>query len=163
MVDPTFISLISAATALVASIAGPAATLYIGRGQIRATVLSTNRQKWIDGFRDAVSAFCSQVAVAIQMRDSIIKEGRLALSGDATMLHEFEQLIYTFTKIRLMINPTEAQHGKLLDVMQALLVQIRTAPASVDMTEVAEAAIGEIVSTSQAMVRQEWLRVKRGV
>jgi hypothetical protein len=162
MIDPTLVSLISAATALVASIAGPAATLYIGRAQFRAAVLSANRQKWIDSFRDTVAAFCSQVAVAVQMRDVIIKEGRLTLTGDSVMLREFEQLIFTFTKIRLMINPAEEHHGKLLDAMQALLVDIRSAPPSVDMSEAAELAVGRIVAMSQAMVRQEWLRVKRG-
>ena len=79
MIDPVLVSLVSAATALVASITGPAVTLYIGRAQIRAAVLSANRQKWIDGFRDTVASFCSQIAVAVQVRDRIVKQGCLDL------------------------------------------------------------------------------------
>ena len=53
--DPQIVSLVSACTALVASIAGPLATLRVSRRQFDATVLSTGRQKWIDA-----SATCSR-------------------------------------------------------------------------------------------------------
>jgi hypothetical protein len=38
----------------------------------------------------------------------------------------------------------------------------RSAPPSVDITEAAEQAVDRIVALGQAMLRQEWLRVKRG-
>jgi hypothetical protein len=66
MIDSTLLGLVGAVTALTASIAGPSVTFYIGRAQVRAAVLSANRQKWIDGFRESLASFCSRVTVAIQ-------------------------------------------------------------------------------------------------
>jgi len=155
MIDPVLVSLVSAVTALVASITGPVVTLHIGRAQIRATVLSTNRQKWIDGFRDAIASFCSQVAVAVQVRDQIVRDGRLDLSDKQAILDEFEKLVFTFTKIRLMINPAEDHRTQLLAVMHKLLADFRTAPASIDFSAEAEKTVDVIVAMSQAMVREE--------
>ena len=56
------VSLVSACTALVASIAGPLATLRVSRRQFDATVLSTSRQKWIDALRDLLADLMSQLA-----------------------------------------------------------------------------------------------------
>jgi hypothetical protein len=49
--DPLLISLVSACTALVASVAGPLVTLAVARRQFNANVLSANRQKWIEALR----------------------------------------------------------------------------------------------------------------
>ena len=46
--DPLLIGVISACTALVASIVGPIVTLSVARRQFNATVLSANRQRWIE-------------------------------------------------------------------------------------------------------------------
>jgi hypothetical protein len=127
MIHPVLLSLVSAATALVASFAGPFVTFRIGRAQIKATVLSTNRQRWIDGFRELVAALCSQVAVVVQVREKMIKEGKSTPDEPEILLH-FERLVFTFTKIRLMINPLEEDRQMLLDTMQKLLTTIRTAP-----------------------------------
>ena len=50
--DPLLISLVSACTALVASIVAPFVTLTVARQRFNATVLSANRQKWIETLRD---------------------------------------------------------------------------------------------------------------
>jgi hypothetical protein len=47
-IDPLLIGLISAGTALVVSIVRPLVTLFVAKRQFSATVLSTNRQKWIE-------------------------------------------------------------------------------------------------------------------
>jgi hypothetical protein len=44
-----------------------------------------------------------------------------------------------------MINPLEDRHLKLLAVMQQLLADIRSAPASIDIRSEAEATVGHIV------------------
>ena len=50
--------LIVATTALTASVLGPFVTLTVARRQFRATVVSSNRQKWIDTFRDRLAELC---------------------------------------------------------------------------------------------------------
>jgi len=54
--DAWLISVISACTALVASIVGPFVTLAVARRQFNATVLSANRQKWIEASRDLLTS-----------------------------------------------------------------------------------------------------------
>jgi hypothetical protein len=56
---PDPLSLITASTALVASVVGPYSTLVVARRQFKASVLSANRQKWIDTFRDRLAQLLS--------------------------------------------------------------------------------------------------------
>ena len=80
MVDAAPVSLISAFTALVASIAGPFVTLYVARTQMRVTVRSANRQRWIEEFRELIAQFCSEIAIAAQNRESMVKDGRIVIA-----------------------------------------------------------------------------------
>ncbi len=162
MFDPVVIGIISAATALVASVLGPVVTFQIGQAQIRAAVLSANRQKWIDGFRELIAGFCSQLAAIVQVRKSIVKGGKVRLSIDPEIHHKFERLVFTVNKIKLMIDPLEDDHQKLLQVIESLLATLRTAPPSVDVQAVAEATARQIVDISQGILRREWKRVQHG-
>lgn len=160
MIDPIVVGLVSAATALVASITGPLVSLYIGRSQIRASVLAANRQKWIDGFREAVATFCSHVAGIVHSRDKMVKEGRVHIQGDAELVRRFEQLILTFTKIRLLTDPLDEEHRRLLAVMQELLRLLERAGPGADIQPEVEATVGRIVDISLGVLRREWSRVK---
>jgi hypothetical protein len=162
MFDPVVIGIISAATALVASVLGPIVTFQIGRAQIRAAVLSANRQKWIDGFRELIAGFCSQLAAVVQIREKIVKDGRVNLAAEPEILHQFERLVFTINKIKLMINPLEDDHRKLLEIIESLLSTLRTTPPSVDVQAMAETTARQIVEISQGILRREWLRVQRG-
>jgi hypothetical protein len=66
------------------------------------------------------------------VRDKVVKEGRLELSDELEILHQLERLVFTFTTIRLMINPLEEHHQRLLDTIERLLADIRSAPTSPD-------------------------------
>ncbi len=156
------VGVISAATALVASVTGPLVTFHVGRSQVRATVLSANRQRWIDAFRDVIAEFCSQVAVAVQVRETLVRDGTFHLSTEPETLRQFERLVFTATKIRLMINPLEDDHRELLAAMEDLLTTLRTASPSDDVQPGAEAAGRRIIGMSHAILRREWSRVQRG-
>lgn len=158
----TVIGLISAATALVASITGPLATFHVGRTQVRAAVLSANRQRWIDGFRELVAEFCSQVAAAVQVRAKLVRDGRIHLSAEPEILRQFERLVFTFAKIRLMTDPADERHQELVRVIEGLLVTLRTTPHSDDVQPDAEAAGRHVIELSHAILRREWQRVRRG-
>lgn len=158
----TVVGLVSAATALVASVAGPLVALHVGRTQVRAAVLSANRQRWIDGFRELVAEFCSQVAAAVQVRASLVRDGRIHLSAEPDSLRQFERLVLTFAKIRLMTDPADAPHQELVKVIEALMATLRTAPPTKDVQPDAEAAGRRIIEISHAILRGEWQRVQRG-
>ena len=68
--DPLVISLVSAATALVASIAGPIVTLTVAKRQFNANVLSANRQKWIETLRDGLAELISLLATALVVKQN---------------------------------------------------------------------------------------------
>jgi uncharacterized membrane protein len=163
MIDATVIGFVSALTALIASIAGPFVTLYVARTQFRATVRSANRQRWIDEFRDLIAHFCAEIATSVQVREKIVRDGRIVIQAEAAFLSLFEKLIYTTNKIRLMINPLEHEHQKLLEVVNGLLVRFRTASSEDELQSEGQQIVGQIVTMSVDIIRREWLRVQRGV
>lgn len=163
MVDPSLVSLISAFTALTASVTGPLVTLYVARAQIRASVRSANRQKWIEEFRDTVATFCGQIAATTQVREKVFKDGRVSISEQSELLHTFERLIATATKIRLMVNPLDDKHCDLITQVDDLLMLFRKAQGSDDLQEGARTKALRIVDASLAIIRHEWLRVQQGV
>lgn len=159
---PFLISLVSAITALVASIAGPLVTLHVGRTQMRLTVRAANRQHWIDEFRELIAHFCSEIAIAAQGREKIVRDGKIIIESESEYLQAFRRLIYTANKIRLMVNPMDAEHQALLTLMNTMFERLRAAPQDHDLQSEGQIYVGEIVTKSLAIIRQEWLLVQRG-
>src|SRR3954447_25058469 len=109
--DPLVVTLVSASTALVASIAGPLASLRVSRRQFDATVLSTGRQKWIDALRDLLADLMSQFAGLSVLKTRWTGEwdrGRGLLQSDPALVARLERLVLVRWKIRLMLNLNEA-------------------------------------------------------
>lgn len=87
--DPQIVSLVSACTALVASVAGPLATVLVSRRQFKATVLSAGRQNWIDALRDLLADLMSQLAGVAGRREEALdryfaRYGHLPLASPAS-------------------------------------------------------------------------------
>jgi hypothetical protein len=163
MIDTTLVSFVSALTALVASIAGPIVTLYVARTQFKANVRSANRQRWIDEFREQIAHFCAELAISAQVRDKIVRDGRIVIQGEPEFLNSFGRLVYTANKIRLMINPLQHEHHELLELINDLLRRFRLASAEDDLQVEGQAIVERIVAMSLAIIRSEWLRVQRGL
>jgi hypothetical protein len=163
MIDATLVSFVSALTALVASIAGPIVTIYVARTQFKATVRSANRQRWIDEFRDLIAHFCAEIATSVQIREKIVRDGQIVIQAESAILSSWEKLIYTANKIRLMVNPLEHEHQRLLEVMNGLLVQFRTASTADALQSEGQEIVGKIVTMSVEIIRREWFRVQRGI
>jgi hypothetical protein len=162
LVDAAPVSLISAFTALVASIAGPFVTLYVARTQMRVTVRSANRQRWIEEFRDLIAQFCSEIAIAAQNRESMVKDGRIVIGAERDLLGHFGKLVYTANKIRLMIDPHEREHRELLASIDALLALFRAGSENGDLQAAGQDMAQRIVGLTVAIVRKEWVRVQKG-
>jgi hypothetical protein len=160
--EPQLVSLVSACTALVASVAGPLAMLRVSRRQFNATVLSTGRQKWIDSLRDLLADLMSQLAGL-----SVIKSGWTGewngglglLHGDPALLAKVERLVLVRWKIRLMLNLNEADHRELDRLIGAAVGRLRDeAPGAADT----DADIEAISAQARGILKREWERVKRG-
>jgi hypothetical protein len=160
--DPQLVSLVSACTALVASIAGPLATLRVSRRQFNATVLSTSRQKWIDALRDLLADLMSQLAGL-----SVIKgrwegewdRGLGPIHADPSLVAKVEHLVLVRWKIRLMLNLNEADHQELDRLIGAAVQRLRDEPPGEADTD---ADIEAISRQAKGILKREWERVKRG-
>ena len=160
--DPQVVSLVSVCTALVASIAGPLATLRVSRRQFNATVLSTGRQKWIDSLRDLLADLMSQLAGL-----SVLKNGWTGawngglglLHADPSLVAKIERLVLVRWKIRLLLNLNEADHQELDQLIGGAVQRLRDEPPREADTD---ADIENISCQAKGILKREWERVKRG-
>ncbi len=98
---------ITALIALVAVVVGPLVMLKIADRQIRAQVLSANRQKWIDDLRCDLAEI---IALFLGLMTS--KLGSADWAACAQRALEIE------SRIRLRMNPGEDEHQKLITVVE---------------------------------------------
>jgi hypothetical protein len=83
---------------LITAIFAPIVAIYVARRQIRASVASANRQKWIDSLRDSVAEFASTNYVLMHAREK---------HGDPDISIKVYQLQ---NKILLLTNPRINDH-----------------------------------------------------
>jgi hypothetical protein len=92
--DPLLISVISACTALVASILGPLVTLSVAKRQFNASVLSANRQKWIETLRDMLAELISLLVSALVVKEtwqgSWERGGHAAVAGSPELMAKLD-------------------------------------------------------------------------
>ena len=160
--DPLVLSFISACTALAASIIGPIVTLRVARRQFNATVLSTNRQRWIETLRDMVSELISLLVFSLTVRSawkSKWDKGRGPLREDTALLQKLERIVLAHSKIRLLLKPADVDHQQL---DRAIDIAIKRLQAEESLDSDTEADIETITRLSQVILRQEWERVKLG-
>jgi hypothetical protein len=156
------VSLVSASTALVASIVGPFITLTVARRQYNATVISTSRQKWIETLRDTLAELIALTRAAVIVKSKWKDKwdrGRGPLDADPAMLEKFEHIVLSQSKIELLINPTDADHKLLHDAIETAISRLG-AEASLEAETLRD--IQTITRLGQAILRREWQRVKIG-
>jgi hypothetical protein len=157
-VDPVILSLVSACTALVASIAGPFVTLVVAKRNFNATVLSANRQKWIETLRETLAELISLLITALVVKDNW-HGGRGALIAEPALLDKVQRMVLVQTKIRLLLNPNEADHQRLYQVLDTTRMRLQSEESQETETE---ADIEAITKLAQAILKREWMRVKHG-
>ena len=156
------VGLVSASTALVASIVGPVITLKVARRQFSATVISGNRHKWIEALREDLAELISLLATALVVKSKWKdnwEQGRGPLNAEPTLLDKFERIVLAQSKIQLLINPGDADHQRLGEAIDIAAGRLRSEEAQDIETE---ADIRTIVGLAQSILRREWQRVKLG-
>jgi hypothetical protein len=157
------LSLITATTALVASIIGPLVTLSVARRQFRANVLSTNRQRWIETFRDRLSELLSLMNTAhIIKRQSIgsWRGGLGPVQANLGLTDKFERAHMALAEIRLLTNTADPEHQHLNDALAAALAHLQHDDLrDGELT----ASVEDVIALGRTIIRHEWGRVKRGV
>ena len=160
--DSALLSLISACTALVASIAGPFVTLVVAKRNFNATVLSANRQKWIDALREALAELISLLIAALVVKakwQDKWDHGRGPFIADPALLDKLQRIVLTQTKIRLLLNPGEGDHQRLYHAIDTAMKRLQNEESPESETE---ADIETITTLAQSILKREWLRVKKG-
>src|ERR1700674_5259085 len=110
------LSLIAALTALMASVLGPVVTLAVARHQFRANVLSTNRQKWIDMFRDRLAELLFLMNAAQVIRRALSDEwrgGAAAIHDNPALADKIEKTFMAVAQIQLLTKGSEPVHQAL--------------------------------------------------
>jgi len=150
-VDP---AAISATTALVAVVLSPVVSIYVARRQIRASVVSANRQAWINQLREALAELVTSLRFLNLRRD-----GSLALE-EGEWIERYQRAFHLTNKVVLLLNPGESDHQDLrAAIKQAGELLLDNAG---DRGQKLVATTDRIVAQSQAILKREWERVKRG-
>lgn len=158
--DASVIAIISAVTALIASIAGPMVQLSIARRQITANVISVNRQRWIEALRDHTAEFTALLAASAVFKMTRQGDTLREVGADLTLLEKVERIVLVQYQIRLLLNPTEADHRQFMDAVDSALKRVQV-DADLDMVGLMS-DIEAVTQRAQAILKREWLRVKRG-
>lgn len=149
------IALISIITALFAVILGPLVSMWVAQKQARVSVLSTNRQAWINNLRDQVSEFISICA--------LFHAGDWTNRADNEFDDKFERLVLVESKIILMLNPNEKDHNRLSDLLAQARMSLGSRAKDIENRRFKEwgSAYKEIVPLTQSILKSEWIRVKK--
>lgn len=150
------ITVLASLTALFAVVLAPLVSMYVVRKEINAQVVSTNRQAWINRLRDELAGF---------IRD--VRNLPSAYAAETITLNEavarYEAMQLKLEVVRLLLNPTEADHQALLVVMgeasESTLLGINE---RVGMAKTQTALAEKVVVAAQPILKAEWIRVKTG-
>src|SRR5262245_17671054 len=118
------VSLISAGTALVASVVGPLTALAVSRRQYGATVVSTSRQKWSDALRDSLAELIALMSGALVVKSAWKDKwdgGRGPLTANSASLDKFEHIVLLQSKIDLLVNPADDEHQQLHQAIETAI------------------------------------------
>jgi len=145
--------IITAVIALVAVIVGPIVSIYVVRRQIRASVVSGNRQAWINNLRDAIADYLTkQAMVRIFNSESY---------ADSSSLPRIEETVRLANRIELLVNPKESDHAELV-VLIGKMTSTMNAQNEANKGFDVNAHSRKIIELSQSIFKREWDRVKRG-
>ena len=150
------ISIISAVIALVAVIVGPMVTWRVAKKQITASVVSNNRQAWINRLRDEVA---SLTAITYSLPST---HANKSISTDDA-ISEHARFVRTMQTVKLLINPAEEDHKRLIELAESasneITKSINKGHANASQFEDMAQAM---VEQTQQILKREWERVKVG-
>jgi hypothetical protein len=131
-----------------------AIALDVALRQIRASVISANRQRWIDRLRDQLSELITQLMfVNLEMGSK--------LSTADEIMAKIERAHIIENKIKLLLNPHEEDHTRLVALLRVGIENVY----KTDKQQVSWKPYewqGAVISLSQEILKREWVRVKQG-
>jgi hypothetical protein len=158
--DALTVAFITACTTLIASVASPMVSMFVARQQIRASLISNNRERWVEALRDCVAEYVGLLLSLALVKQTTGAGQSLAIGTDGALLQAAERIVLAKNKIMLMLNPSKSSHAELRDAVEAsYLALVSDEPASLTKLR---ADTETITRAGRAVLRAEWERVKRG-
>ncbi len=158
--DALTIAFVTACAALISAVVGPAVSYVVARRQIRASVITNNRERWTEALRDSVAEYVALLLSASMVKLTIAKDPLKALSEDHALLEVFERTVLVKNKIMLLTNPNDNQYTELCNVIEATY-QSLIADDPQDLPKI-HSASEAITRAGREVLKAEWIRVKRG-
>lgn len=143
--------IVTAAIAVVAVVVGPFFSYRVARRQIRASVVSSNRQVWIDNLRGTIADFLAKYAM--------VRMTNLLPPTDTSLQTRIEDVMRSARKIELFINPREQDHAELVKIIAEMTNSMNRSDGTFKDVDV---NTRRVVELSQTILKREWDRVKRG-
>jgi hypothetical protein len=154
------VTLLFATSALIAGVAGPIVSISVARRQIRATVISNNRERWIEALRDPLAEYIATVISAKQLETESQNAVDAMVRDDQAFRKTAERMLLVRSKILLMTNPNEDCDRLLwqsIDAVHSAVVTKQTLTLQQWRTR-----LDAVTAAGHAVLRAEWARVKRG-
>jgi hypothetical protein len=158
--DVLTITFVTASTALISAVAGPVVSYIVVRRQIRASVISNNRERWIEALRDSVSEYVALIVSAGMLQQATGQDPIKAITEDHALLQTVERIMLVKSKIMLMTYPDEERYRELCEIVEATY-QIIAAGEPQAFTKI-RAGSEAITRAGREVLKAEWARVKRG-
>ena len=154
------VAFVSAMTALTAAVLSPMVSLLVTRMQIRATVISNNRERWIEALRDAVAEYVAVLLTASMVKQAAERDPLQEVREHRDLLPIVERVVMMKSKIMLMINPSDQRYAALCEKVEASYELL--ASDSLVSVPAMRAQANEVTRLGAYVLRTEWARVKRG-
>lgn len=156
-----------AATATAITTVVTSAVSFVTMSLTKELKTSEFRQAWIDGLRDDLSKFFGASRAFARATQSVFLHGQgyqsAPLSFAPEQIGEFRyQAAETLSKVKLRLNPSEAEHVELLRLMRNAVDRQNEMLATGSPVELVLTAIDTANDYAPQVLKREWERVKVG-
>jgi hypothetical protein len=159
-VDQLTITFLTATSALVSGVVGPIVSISVARRQIKATVISNNRERWIEALRDAIAEYIALVASVALIEHCTSGDMGEMVRADEESRRTAERMMLAKSRILLMTDPNHGCHGELCrNIEKVHVALLSNEPLTVEDWR---SQLETITSAGRAVLKAEWARVKRG-
>lgn len=139
---------------------GPIIQLLIARAQIRASVLSANRQQWINTLRDAIADCQTKAQISFTETHLASSEVTSSAADDKGHYEALKTMYFLVKKMALLLNPYEEDHMQLLSLLQELESFCVHGNPNDDVSH--RRLQDSITLIARKILKREWQRVKKG-
>lgn len=149
-------------TALTVSIIGAYATLTSSRRRFSADVLSANRQRWIEAFRDRLAELLGVMNAAQVVKRASAgrwRGGAGPVKGGHILAEKLEKTFLAIAQIQLLTNADEPRHLALNRTIADAVGYLQE--DALHEPELS-ACWDDIIALGRDIIQTEWGRAKRG-